>query len=167
MSRSRASRTRLSFQPEASAKTVFASPKSRPSSLSRTGAISRVPNMGVGGEGPVVGTGPSPVGPSGRLDLDASPLRALRLRDAHREHTVVQLGVDAFRVDLARKSDPKLEASDSARAPPDDAVALALFDLSADGQLAAGHLDVHVLALDPRHLGLDDIGVLSLLDVDC
>src|SRR5439155_6107938 len=104
--------------------------------------------------------------PSGRLDLDASPLRTLRLGDAHREHTVVELGVDAFRLDLARKHHPKLEPADPASAPADDPFAFALLDLARDRQLVAGHLDVHVVALHPRHLALDDISVLQLFDVN-
>src|SRR6266446_8202006 len=111
------------------------------------------------------GTGPSQR-PSGRFDLDASPLRTRRLGDANREHTVVELRVDAFRVDFAWEHDPELELADPARTPADDAFALALLDLAADRQLVAGNLDVHVLAVDPGHLGLDDVGVLELLDVD-
>src|SRR6266550_2501995 len=118
-------------------------------------------------EGAGGGTGPShSAAPSGRLDLDASPLRTGRLGDANREHTVVELCVDAFRVDLARKHDPELELADPARTSADDAFALALLDLAADRQLVAGNLDVHVFAVDPRHFGLDDVGVLQLLDVD-
>src|SRR5437762_1258366 len=71
--------------------------------------------------------GPAPLsGPSGRFDLDASPLRTRRLGDANREHTVVELRVDAFRVDFAWEHDPELELADPARAPADDAFALAL-----------------------------------------
>src|SRR6266550_3680532 len=118
-------------------------------------------------EGAGGGTGPShSAAPSGRLDLDASPLRTGRLGDANREHTVVELCVDAFRVDFARKHDPELELADPARTPADDAFALALLDLAADRQLVAGNLDVHVFAVDPRNLGLDDVGVLQLLDID-
>src|SRR5439155_10770234 len=106
--------------------------------------------------------GPAPLrAPSGRFDLDASPLRTRRLGDANREHTVVELRVDAFRVDFAWEHYPELELADPARTPADDAFALALLDLAADRQLVAANLDVHVLAVDPGHLGLDDVGVLE------
>jgi len=72
-----------------------------------------------------------------------------RLVDANREHTVVELRLDALRVDFARKHDPELELADPARTPADDAFALALLDLAADRQLVAGNLDVRSLRLTP------------------
>src|SRR5882724_968953 len=109
---------------------------------------------------------PLSAAPSGRLDLDAAPFRTRRLGDAHGEHTVIELRLDAFRVDLAWKHDPELELANPPHTPAGYAFALALLGLAADRQLVAGHLDVHVLAFDPRHLGLDDVRVLELLDVD-
>src|SRR5256885_3172794 len=100
-----------------------------------------------------------------RLDLDLLTLRALRLRDADREDSLVEARLDLRGVDLLRKSDAVLEAPGTARSSPQCAPALLLLDLARDRELVADHLDVHVLALDPRNLRLEDVGVVLLLDV--
>jgi hypothetical protein len=46
-----------------------------------------------------------------------------------------------------------------------DALALALLDLTRDHDLAVANLDVDVLALCSRDLGLDDPGIVGFLEV--
>src|SRR5690348_6895738 len=100
-----------------------------------------------------------------RLDLDLLTLRALRLRDADREDSLLKARLDLRGVDLLRKSDAVLEAPGTARSSPQRALALLLLDLARDRELVADDLDVHVVALDARKLRLEDVDVVLLFDV--
>src|SRR5436190_14047602 len=100
-----------------------------------------------------------------RLDLDLLALRALGLRNTDGQDALVEACLDLRGVDLLREPDAVLEAPGAACPPPEGALALLLLDLARDRELVAGDLDVHVLALDPRKLRLEDVGIVLLLDV--
>ena len=68
-----------------------------------------------------------------------------------------QLGVDPVCVDLVGEPDAIVEAAGAPRLPAQSALVLAFLDLAGDRELVADELDVHVLALDPRQLGLDPV----------
>jgi hypothetical protein len=104
--------------------------------------------------------------PSLALDLDAPGARLLRLGDPDVEHPVLELRLHPLRVHLARKRHAVLEAPDPTGAAAQEPLADALLDLAVDGELVVAQLDVDVLAPDSRQLGLDDPGILGLLDVD-
>src|SRR5688500_10543023 len=104
--------------------------------------------------------------PSTSGDLDVPRLCLLRLRDPDRQDAAVELRVDLLGVGLAGQVDAELELAHAPRAAPQDARALALLDLAPHHELGVVHLDVDVLLVDARQLGLDDPCVVGLLDVD-
>ena len=83
-----------------------------------------------------------------------------------RQDAVVELGVDVSALVWPGSVDAELELAHAARAAAQDALALALLDLAPHDELGVAHLDVDVLLVDARELGLDDPGVVGLLDVD-
>src|SRR4051812_21158688 len=99
-------------------------------------------------------------------DLDLAWLGLLGLGHADLEHAVVQarLGLDVAAE--AGQRHRVLELADASGATAQDALALALHDRAADRQLAFVGLDVHVLGARTGQLGLQDPGVVGLLDVD-
>src|SRR5689334_9698324 len=100
-----------------------------------------------------------------RLDLDLLALCALGLRNADGQDALVEARLDLRGVDLLRESDAVLEAPGAACPPPEGALALLLLDLARDRELVARDLDIHVLALDPGKLRLEDVGIVLFLDV--
>src|SRR3954451_13504385 len=100
-----------------------------------------------------------------RLDLDLLALCALGLRNADGQDALVEAGLDLRSVDLLRESDAILEAPGASCPPAEGALALLLLDLAGDREVVARDLDVHVLALDPGKLRLEDVGIVLLLDV--
>src|SRR4051812_2767013 len=99
-------------------------------------------------------------------DLDLAWLGLLGLGHADLEHAVVQarLGLDVAA--QAGQRHHVLELADAPGATAQDALALALRDRAANRQLAFVDLDVHVLGARTGQLGLQDPGVVGLLDVD-
>src|SRR5579875_3193076 len=95
------------------------------------------------------------------LDGDAVADRGRALRQAEPEDAVLQLGLARLGVDLAWQREAVIELRGSPRAAPLGF----LFHAAGDAQVVALHLDGHVLWLDTRHVGFDQVGVVSLLDV--
>src|SRR5581483_1918159 len=106
-----------------------------------------------------------PAGPS-PLDLDLPPLRPLGLRHAHRKHAVAERRLDLVALDVVGQCDAVVETAGAPGLTTQHAATLALLDLAADRQLVADELHVDVVALHARQVGLDDVGVVGLLDVD-
>ena len=92
-------------------------------------------------------------------------LSALGLGHADRQDALIEVRLDLRGVDLVREPHAILEVPGPTCPSAQCTFTLALLDLSCDRQLVADELDVHVLALDPRELGLEDVGVVLLLDV--
>jgi hypothetical protein len=107
--------------------------------------------------------GPGRTGPSVVLGLQLDPLSlcALGLRHMDGENALDEVCLDLVCIDVVGKADPVVEAPGTARASTDGAFALALLDLTGNGELVTDKLDVDVLALHAGKLRLDDVGVVA------
>src|SRR5690348_10657749 len=101
-----------------------------------------------------------------RRDLDSTPLRPLRLRNADSQNAIVELGLHLLVIDAFRQHDAVGKPADAARLAAHDSLPFLLLDLAADHELIADLLDVDILALDTRNLHLEHIRIVLLLDVD-
>src|SRR5579875_1448336 len=106
-----------------------------------------------------------PGGPDSGPDLNPARPGPLRLRDPHRQHPLVQRCLDLVRVKVTRQRHSVLEPAGAPRATPKHTLTLALPDLAADLQLRVGELNLDVLLPDPGQVGLDQPGILGLLDI--
>ena len=124
----------------------------------RSGAVT------TGGKGPVRDRPFSTPPPSGGLDLDAAPLRALGLRHANGQHAVVEAGIDLFGIDLIRQGDPKLETAD----PRVLRRMISFRSRSLSSPVIISSLPTNSMFMSSRltpGLRFDDVSVLLLLDV--
>src|SRR5690348_6422248 len=99
-----------------------------------------------------------------RLDLDLSWLGALRLRYANGQDTIAERGVDVPGVNVAGERHAVLEPPAPGPAAK-RALALALADLAGDHELRVRGVEMDIVLLDTRKIGLDRPRVIGLLDV--
>ena len=77
----------------------------------------------------------------------------------------MQVGLDLVLVHCPGQGDVVLEVPGPPGSAPETTPPLPFLDVAGDHQLVIAQLDVDVVAIDTRHLGLDDPGVVGLLDV--